>query len=31
LQRKQTIIRQYRGVRVAEHAEKSALVLRQHG
>src|SRR5712691_1221755 len=26
LQRKQTIIRQYRGVRMAEHAEKPALV-----
>jgi hypothetical protein len=30
LQRKQTIIRQHRGVRMAEHAEKPALVLRQN-
>src|SRR5262249_42352324 len=31
LQRKQAVIRQHSGVRVAENAEKSALVLRQHG
>src|SRR5262245_2209682 len=31
LQRKQTIIRQHRGVRVTEYPKKSALVLRQHG
>src|SRR5882757_5774352 len=30
LQRKQTIIRQHRGLRMAEHGEKSALVLRQN-
>ena len=30
LQRKQTIIRQHRGVRMTEHAEKPALVLRQN-
>src|SRR5437762_4255185 len=30
LQRKQTIIRQHRGVRMTEHAEKAALVLRQN-
>ncbi len=31
LQGKQTIICQHRRVRMAEHAEKPALVLRQHG
>src|SRR6266481_5221650 len=30
LQRKQTVIRQHRGVRMTEHAEKPALVLRQN-
>jgi len=30
LQRKQTIVRQHRGVRMTEHAEKPALVLRQN-
>jgi hypothetical protein len=31
LQGKQTVIRQYRRVRMAEHGEKPALVLWQHG